>query len=65
MDYCNIDFERLRNDLIDYFMSAAFVATPAAMMDAIDVENASDVELINIALENHFDLSKYMCNYSR
>ena len=60
----NIDYERLRKDLIDYFGSA----TPmfgVAYMDVIRVENASYQELIKIAIENGFDLSDYEYKYRR
>ncbi len=54
-----IDVQRLRKDLEDYFMSAMFLVSGAAMMDVIDVQNATDEEVINIALNNGFDLSLY------
>ena len=43
----NIDFERLREDLIDYF-GTAMMQFPMAMMDLSKVENASCEELIMI-----------------
>lgn len=55
----NIDFERLREDLIDYF-GTAMMQFPMAMMDLSKVENASCEELIMIARKCKFDLSKYM-----
>lgn len=54
----DLDYEALRSDLIDYFGSATPMY-PVAYMDVIRVENASEYELVKIALENHFDLSKY------
>ena len=54
----NIDYERLREDLKDYFGSAT-VIMPVAIMDVIRVENASEDELVQIARENGFDLSNY------
>lgn len=54
-----IDIEKLRNDLMDYFgtsMGFYLVAT----MDLIKVENATAEELINIAMKNNFDLNKYI-----
>ncbi len=53
-----IDIDALRNDLIDYFGSAMTI-NKVAMMDLIQVENASDNELVNIALRNGFDLYNY------
>ena len=60
-----IDIEKLRSDLMDYF-GTAIGFFPAATMDLIKVQNASGEELINIALKNNFDLSKYIVNgYSK
>lgn len=56
--YDNIDYESLRKDLINYFGSA----TPLFAMSIIDlskIEYASNYELINIAINNGFDLSEY------
>lgn len=55
----NINIERLRKDLLDYFGSAMFSGFPMAMMDVSRVENASDDTLIRIASENGVDLGKY------
>ena len=57
----NIDIEKLRNDLINYFGTASFY-NPTAMMDLIKIEKASDEEVINIAIQNNFDLSRYEIN---
>lgn len=54
----NIDIERLREDLINYFGTASFY-NPIAMMDLVNVESASDKEVIQIAIQNGFDLDKY------
>jgi len=59
----NIDYESLRNDLIDYFGTAMVVVSPAAMMDIDRVERASNSELIKIALQNGFDLNNYEKKY--
>ena len=56
--YENIDFEMLRNDLMMYFGSATGIF-PAAFINVVEVEKASYEELIQIALDNNFDLSKY------
>ena len=53
-----IDYEKLRNDLIDYF-GTAFTLNPLAMVDLFRVQNASDEELVDIAKRNGFDLTKY------
>lgn len=54
----NIDFERLRKDLIDYF-GTAMSFMPIAIMELTRVEKADEEELIKIAKENKFDLSNY------
>lgn len=54
----SIDIEKLRRDLIDYFGSATSF-NPVAFMDVINVENASEEVLIDIALKNGFDLDNY------
>ncbi len=59
MDINDIDIERLRRDLIDYYSAAMFIASPVALVDLTKVETASDEELINIAKQNHIDLFKY------
>ena len=53
-----IDIERLRDYLIDYFGSLAQIY-PSAYMEVSRVENASYEELINIAISNNIDLSKF------
>ena len=58
----DIDIDRLRSDLIDYFMAIVFGVSPVAFMDISEVENASDEKLIEIALSNNFDLSNYLIN---
>ena len=55
----NINFEKLRLDLIDYFGTAMFNGFPAAIVDMSDVEKASKSELIDIANKNNFDLEHY------
>ena len=54
----NIDIERLRQDLINYF-GTAMSYFPMAIGDLSKVENASAEELIRIALDNGFDLDDY------
>lgn len=53
-----IDYEKLRKELIDYF-GTAFTLNPMAMVDLLRVQNASDEELVDIALKNNFDLNRY------
>jgi len=54
----NIDFDKLREDLIDYF-GTAMGTFPIAVMNVAEVESASDKELIRIAAKNGFDLKDY------
>lgn len=54
----NIDIERLREDLTSYFGTASFYNKPA-MIDLINIQNASDEEVIKIAIENGFNLERY------
>lgn len=56
----NVDVEKLRKDLIDYFTSAKFIVSPIALLDLIKVKKASDDMIIKIALDNNFDLEKYI-----
>lgn len=61
MSLVEIDIDRLRKDLEDYYMSG-FVVTGfgAAFMEATDVKNASDDEIIEMAQKAGFDLRKYI-----
>lgn len=54
-----IDYEKLRNDLIDYYGTASYNGFPMAIIELSDVENASYEELINIAIKNNFNLNNY------
>ena len=54
-----IDYEKLRSDLINYFGSAMFSGLPMAIVDLSDVEVASNDKLIEIAIKNNLDLTKY------
>ena len=56
----NIDTNRLRKDLIDYYGTASFNGFPAAFMDLSKIERMSDEELIRFALEKRVDLDKYI-----
>ncbi len=65
IDLDDIDIERLRSDLSDYFTSAMFIASPVALIDLTRVENASDEELIRIAIANNFNILDYVNEYER
>ena len=59
----DIDIERLRSDLINYFEGAYFVGGfGAALIDVSEVERASDYKIVQIAINNRFDLNKYLKN---
>ena len=62
IDINNIDIELLRKDLENHFISIAFVITNVAFMDLERVRNASDEELVEIALKNGYDLTRYTVN---
>lgn len=64
MNNCEIDIERLRKDLIDYFGIAMFNGLPQAIIELSRVENASPSELINIAQNNGFDINDYVIGKS-
>ena len=55
----NIDIEALRQDIIDYYGTAAYGFYPAAYTDVASIENATDEEVVKKAMELHFDLNKY------
>ena len=54
-----IDFEKLRNDLKDYYGTAIFNGLPMAMVNVNQVERASNQELIDVARKLKIDLERY------
>lgn len=56
----NIDFIKLRYDLINYFGTAMFNGFAFAIVDLSHVEKASYEELIEIALKCNFNLDDYV-----
>lgn len=64
MNNYEIDIERLRRDLIDYFGTAIFNGSPQAIIELSKVENASPNELISIAINNGFDINDYVIGKS-
>ncbi len=54
-----IDYEKLRDDLLDYFGTAAFSGISPAMSEVARVENADEDELLEIAQECKWNLQKY------
>lgn len=59
-DYINIDVDSLRKDLFDYFGTAMCIASPLAMMELSKIQNASDEEIIRMAIDNNVDLNLYV-----
>lgn len=59
MDLDNINIKKLRDDLINYFGTAMFMISPTVVLNIENIENATNEELIDIAINNSFDLSKY------
>ena len=55
----DIDINRLRNDLIDYYGTGSLYS-PQAVIDLSKVENASPYELVMIAINNNFNLENYI-----
>lgn len=54
-----IDIEKIRKYLIDYYGTAMLNASPAAMMDLIEVENATNELVLKLALDNKLNLDKF------
>ena len=54
----DIDYEKLRSDLIDYY-GTAIAYNPMAVIELSDVENASIDKLVQMAMQNGFDLIDY------
>ena len=53
-----IDILSLKKDLLDYFGTASSY-NPVAIMNIVEVEQASPLKLIEIAKNNSFDLNRY------
>ena len=65
IDYNDLDLDRLRSDLQDYFTSAYFMVSPLAIMELSQIDDATDIELIKMAQKNGFSLKKYIKFYRR
>lgn len=59
MEY-EIEVDRLRRDLEDYYGTAMFNASPLAVMELSELERASDSEIIKMAQKKGIDLRKYI-----
>lgn len=60
-----ININKLKQDLKDYYESAYFaLGYGAALMESFDIDNLSDEELINKAIDNGLSLENYIVNNS-
>ena len=60
-----IDINKLKQDLKDYYESAYFtLGYAAALMQSFDIDNLSDEEMINKAIENGLNIENYIVNNS-
>lgn len=60
-----IDINKLKQDLKDYYEAAYFTLRyGAALMDSFDLDNLSDEEIINKAIDNGINLEQYIINNS-
>lgn len=60
-----IDINKLKQDLRDYYEAAYFtLGYGAALMDSIDIDKLSDEEIINKAIDNGINLEQYIINNS-
>lgn len=60
IDVESVDVDKLRKDLIEHFAAAMFIVSPIALVDLTEVENANEEQIVKIALNNKFDLKKYL-----
>lgn len=58
----NINYERLRKDLIDYYGSALPFGFGVAAIEIEKIKRASNYELLAIARKCNFDLNDYKIN---
>jgi hypothetical protein len=63
IDINDIDFVSLRRDLLDYY-GTAVSSSPFAMTDVVNVETASDMELLNIVNNTSLDITDYISGES-
>lgn len=54
-----INFERLRRDLAEDRYAGVFTGMPAMIMEAWEIEDASERELLELALREGIDLEEY------
>ena len=54
-----IDVDKLRSYLMDYYGTATFSGLPMAVMDLANVQSCSAQALVQIALKENVDLSRF------
>lgn len=54
----NIDIEKLRNYLINYYGTAS-TKYPQAIYEVIELENSSEEKVLKLALKNNINLDKF------
>ena len=60
-----IDINKLKQDLKNYYEAAYFtLGYGAALMDSFDLDNLSDEEIINKAIDNGLNIENYIVNNS-
>ena len=60
-----IDINKLKQYLKDYYEASYFtLGYGAALMDSFDLDNLSDEEIINKAIDNGINLENYIINNS-
>lgn len=55
----NIDIEKLRQYIIDYYGTAMINSSPTAMMDLLEVENANNEKVLSLALKNNININNF------
>ena len=59
------DINKLKQDLKDYYESAYFtLGYGTALMQSFDIDNLSDDEIINKAIDNGLNIENYIVNNS-
>lgn len=54
-----IDIEKLRQYLINYYGTAMINSFPTAMTDLLEVENANNEKVLSLALKNNINLNNF------
>lgn len=65
IDIDNIDLEKLRSVLKDYFETGKVYTDPFFKANVLNIDNVNDYMLVGIAIENGFNLDDYKKDISR